>query len=138
MKSRIPLFKSCMKNLSDSLLHFQWNIKKLFKRLRSIHEDKLLTGCLPGLIWWHYTSISQSMWISQLGLCVLIHSVKKAIIHRKSSGLFYVTWESFLWKKCFLWYCKDMLYLVNFSLLSRSVPIFHVSLTIIYQLYDLF
>ena len=43
---------------------------------------------------------------SQLGLGVLIHSVKKGIIHWKNSGLFYITWESFLWKK-YLWYCKN-------------------------------
>ena len=50
----------------------------------------------------------------------------KAIIHRKNSGLFYITWESFcfLSRQRFLWYCTGMLYLTNFSILSRFVSIF--------------
>ena len=38
-------------------------------------------------------------------------------------------------KKRFLWYYTCMWYLINFSILSRSLPIFHVSLSIIYLLF---
>ena len=62
--------------------------------------------------------------------------VLKATIHEnKNSELFYVTWESFFFKKTLLWYCASMLYLINFSVLPQCVLIFHVPLSIIYQLF---
>ena len=45
--------------------------------------------------------------------------------------------EVFVLKKIHFLYCTGMLYLIDFSILSRSVLIFHVSLSIIYQIYDL-
>ena len=72
-----------------------------------------------------------SHWISQLGLRVC----SKLSFIEENSGLFYVTWEN-----CFF-FREDAFYIVQacafdyFSILSRSVPIFHISLSIIYQLY---
>ena len=40
-------------------------------------------------------------------------------------------------KRRFWWYRTYILYLINFSIFSRSVSAFQVSLSIIYQLYDL-
>ena len=66
---------------------------------------------------------------------IMSRCVSKATIHRKkNSELLSVTWESFFWK--LLWYCICMLYLINYSILSQSLPIFHVSLSIIYQLFS--
>ena len=48
----------------------------------------------------------------------------------------YVTWGScFFFKKTLLWYCIYLLYLINSSVLLQSVPFFHDSLSIIYQLF---
>ena len=58
----------------------------------------------------------------------------KAIIHRKkNSGLFYGYLRMFFFfkKTLFMILCKCMWYLINFSISSHSVPIFHVSLSII-------
>ena len=63
--------------------------------------------------------------------------VLKATVHRKkNSELFYPTGEFFFFKKKLLWYCTSMLYLINVSIISRSVRIFHVSLSMIYQLFS--
>ena len=89
--------------------------------------------CQPGLIWC-YTLFSQSIWISQLGLrCVF-----KAIIQRRKQWIVLRLLEkvfSFS-KRLFLWYCTWMWYLINFSILSRFVPIFHVFLSIMYLLFS--
>ena len=71
----------------------------------------------------------------ELGLGVLIHSVKKLTCTEKKQwiALRYLIF----FKICFLWYCTVMVWLINFSILPRSVVIFHVSLSIIYHLYDL-
>ena len=45
-----------------------------------------------------YTPFSQSMWISQLGIGVLVYSPKKLSFIEKNNGLFYVAW-SFCFKK---------------------------------------
>ena len=53
---------------------------------------------------------------------------------QKNSGLFYSYLRKFSFpKRCFLWYCLYMRYLINFSILSQSVSIFHVSLSNIYH-----
>ena len=55
----------------------------------------------------------------------------------ENSGLFYITWENCL----FFFFREDAFYIVQacvfdyFPILSRSVTIFHISLSIIYQLY---
>ena len=60
----------------------------------------------------------------------------KAIIHRKKQWIVLRLLEKvFFSKRRFLWYCTCMCYLINFSILSPSVPIFHVSLSIIYLLF---
>ena len=64
-------------------------------------------------------------------------SVLKAIIHRRKQWI--VLWIlekvfSFS-KRCFLWYCTCMRYLISFFILSWSFHIFHVSFFIIYLLF---
>ena len=56
--------------------------------------------------------------------------VLKAIIHRKKQWIVLCYLRKFL----FFIYCTGM---INFSILSQFVPIFHIYLSIIYQLYDL-
>ena len=66
--------------------------------------------------------------------------VLKALIHRKKQWIvlrylrkfffFFFSIRNFL-------YFTGMLYFINFSILSRSVSIFDVSLSINYQLHDL-
>ena len=59
------------------------------------------------------------MWISQLVQCVLIHSVKKAVIHRKKQiVLCYLKMFFLKNKRCFLLHCTDIVYLIIFSMLS--------------------
>ena len=61
--------------------------------------------------------------------------VLNTIIHRKKQWIVLQLLEKVLFKKDTLWYCKCMLYLINFYIFSESVPIFHVSLSIIYLLF---
>ena len=66
--------------------------------------------------------------------------VLKAIIYRKKQWIVLLLLEkafSFS-KKCFLLYCTCIWYLINFFILSRSVPIFHVFLSVIYLLFLLY
>ena len=64
----------------------------------------------------YYLSFTQSMWISQLHK----DSFLKATMVRKKTEFFCLTWESFFsFKKMPLWYCSCILYLINFSILSR-------------------
>ena len=58
--------------------------------------------------------------------------------YHSNSELFYVTCESFFFQKDALRCCICMLYVINFSILSRwkNVPTFHVSLSIIYHLFS--
>ena len=62
-----------------------------------------------------------SISISQLGLGVF----KMLSFIEKTMDCFTVTWESFFFfkKMLFTFYCACMWYLINFSILSRSVPI---------------
>ena len=64
--------------------------------------------------------------------------VLKATIHRKKVNCFTSLEKAafFFFKKTLLMLLYIMLYLINFSILSRSLPIFHVSLSIIYQLFS--
>ena len=67
--------------------------------------------------------------------------VLKALIHRKKQWIVLRYLRKFFFffffsRRHFL-YCTGMLYLINFSILSRSVSIFDVSLSINYQLHDL-
>ena len=41
--------------------------------------------------------------------------------------------EKFFFKKTFLWFYTCMLFLINFSVLPQSLPIFYIPLSIIYQ-----
>ena len=59
--------------------------------------------------------------------------VLKATIKKKNSQLFCYL-GNFFSKRPF-YDIVHMLYLINFSILPQSVPIFHVSLSIIYQLF---
>ena len=63
--------------------------------------------------------------------------VLKAIIHWKKRWIVLQLLEKvfLLLKRHFSWYCMCMSYLINFSILSWSVPVFHVSLSIIYVLF---
>ena len=61
--------------------------------------------------------------------------VLKATIHRKKVNCFTLLEKAFFFKKTLLMLLYIM-YLINFSILSRSLPIFHVSLSIIYQLFS--
>ena len=75
------------------------------------------------LVWWCYMSFFQSISISisQLGLGVF----KMLSFIEKTMDCFTVTWESFFFfkKMLFIFYCACMWYLINFSILSWSVPI---------------
>ena len=75
------------------------------------------------LIWWCYMSFFQSISISisQLGLGVF----KILSFIEKNNGLFYSYLRKFFFfkKMLFIFYCACMWYLINFSILSRSVPI---------------
>ena len=71
-------------NSQNSLAATEALSLKIFSRV--LARPYLMTLCI----------ISQSMWISQLHLGVLIHSVKKAVIHRKKMDFFNVTWENFI------------------------------------------
>ena len=64
--------------------------------------------------------------------------VLEATIHRKITVNCFMLLEKifFLKKKTLLWYFTCMLYLINFFILSQSVPISHVSLSNIYQLFS--
>ena len=69
-------------------------------------------------------------WISQLGIGVLINSVKKAIINRKKQWIILRCWD-------ILHDIDDIvqtLNLINFSILSIHVHRFCVPLSILYQL----
>ena len=61
----------------------------------------------------------------------------KAIIQRRKQWIVLRLLEVFSFsKRHFLWYCTCMWYLINFSILSRFVPIFHVFLSIMYLLFS--
>ena len=61
-----------------------------------------------------------------LNFPIMPRCVLKAIIHRtKTVDCFMATWGKFYFSKGhFLWYCTCLLYLINFSILSQSVPKF--------------
>ena len=64
-------------------------------------------------------------------MCVFKH-----ITHRKKTNFLMVTWQSFFFfKKMLFWYCTCTWYLINFSILSWPVPVFHVSLSITHLLF---
>ena len=70
---------------------------------------------------------------NQAQVCQFI--VLKSYHSQKQTMDCFTLLEVFVLKKYFL-HCTGMLYLIDFSILSRSVLIFHVSLSIIYQLQD--
>ena len=58
------------------------------------------------------------MWISQLGLSVLIHSLKKqSFMEKKNNGLFYATWSFFFKKYTF--------YIVQECGIWLIIPFYH-------------
>ena len=67
---------------------------------------------------------------------IMSRCVSKATIHRKKTMNCFLLLEKVFFEKTLLWYCIWMLYLINYSILSQSLPIFHVSLSIIYQLFS--
>ena len=75
-------------------------------------KQKSKAGCWPGFIWWPYTSFSQSIWISQLGLGLYL----KLSFIEKNSGLFY----GYLRTKAFI--SGDLCVLHNVKLWNISFP----------------
>ena len=93
----------------------------------------VMPGCYPGLIWWRYTSFPSI----HVNFPITSKCVLKATVHRKKKQWVVLPYlRIFFFKKKLLWYCTSMLYLINVSIISRSVRIFHVSLSMIYQLFS--
>ena len=88
------------------------------------------------VIAWPYLMTLYVIFTIHVNFPITSRFVLKATIKKKKKKkwriiLHYL--EKFFFKKTFLWFYTSMLFLINFSVLPQSLPVFHIPLSIIYQ-----
>ena len=134
------LFQKKSKRVVEDMLYFSEN--PLFLEKTSFHPRKFCKNV------WYPLEVPRSKTKTQFHMSSPWKSTSFLIDSRNFhmsfttpgnsilSTTLYVTWGScFFFKKMLLWYCIYLLYLINSSVLLQPVPIFHDSLSIIYQLF---